>query len=140
MTRRIAIIALAALVATTGYAADDELQKVEKGWAAAVAARDFAALGRILGDDLIYAHSTGLIETKAEYLAKLREGSQRYNGIEYSSMTVRNLGSSAVVHSVVRMHGTTKGEPFDNKLMMMHVWAKQGAGWRLVAHQTTRLP
>ncbi len=140
MIRRIAIAALPALFLTIGHAADDELQKVEKNWAAAVVKRDFAALDKILGDDLVYAHSTGLVETKAQYLAKLREGSQKYNGIEHSSMTVRNLGAAFVVHSHVRMHGATKGEPFDHKLMMMHVWAKQGAGWRLVAHQTTRLP
>jgi hypothetical protein len=38
------------------------------------------------------------------------------------------------------MVGKTKGVPFDNQLMMMHVWVKQGKDWKLVAHQTTRLP
>lgn len=128
------------VTAQTPSAAESEIRKAEKEWAAAVMKNDDAALQGILGDQLIYAHSTGVIETKGEYLGKLKTGVQKYDGIEHSDLTVRIYGNSAVAHSKVHMTGTTKGVPFDNKLMMLHLWVKQGSRWHLAAHQTTRLP
>ena len=63
----------------------------------------------------------------------------RYDGIEHHKTTVREHGDSAVAHSIVRMHGENASGPFDNRLMMIHVWVKDGGAWRLAAHQTTRL-
>lgn len=120
--------------------ADEEIRKAEKSWASAVAAANYAAIEKILSDSLIYAHSTGIVESKGEYMSKLKSGAQKYTGIEHESITVRAFGDTAVAHSNVRMTGSTKGQPFDNKLMMMHVWVKQGGNWQLAAHQTTRLP
>ena len=94
----------------------------------------------MLGDQLIYAHSTGIIDSKTDYLTKLKTGAQNYTGIEHQTMTIKPYGDAAVVHAKVRMTGKNKDGPFDNQLMMMHVWAKQGGRWQLVAHQTTRLP
>jgi ketosteroid isomerase-like protein len=121
-------------------APNDEITKIEKDWSAAVAALDYAALDRILDPQLIYAHSTGVVETKDEYLKKMKSGDQKYDAIAHQSLTVKVYGNSAVAHSKVRMTGKTKGVPFDNQLMMMHVWVRQGKDWKLVAHQTTRLP
>ena len=137
MTRRTLFV----LAATPALAAgsEDELSRAEKAWAAAVTALDYAALGRILGDNLIYAHSTGVVENKAEYLGKLKSGVQKYDGIEHASMTVKLYGEAGVVHSQVRMRGASKGKPFDDRLMMLHLWVRQGGRWRLAAHQTTRL-
>jgi len=122
------------------FAADTEIDKAEKTWAAAVMARDFAALDKIYSDDLIYAHSTGIVEGKKQYLDKLKSGDQKYEKITYESSKVVPHGNAAVAHAIVRMQGATKGVPFDNRLMLMHTWVKQGGAWKLVAHQTTRLP
>ena len=119
--------------------AEDEVRNAEKDWAAAVVARDYDALAQILGDQLVYAHSTGVVEGKSEYVGKLRSGAQRYDGIEHHSTIVRAYADAAVAHSKVRMTGQSGSEAFDNQLMMMHLWVKQGGKWRLAAHQTTRL-
>ena len=134
------LLALAVL-ALPVFAAHHEgpVVAAEKAWAAAVEKQDFAKLDAVLHDDLIYAHSTGVIETKGEYLGKLRKGTARYDGIEHHKTTVREHGDSAVAHSIVRMHGENSSGPFDNRLMMIHVWVKDGGAWRLAAHQTTRL-
>jgi ketosteroid isomerase-like protein len=137
MRKTALLIALCAVAALA--AGEEELQKAEKAWVAAVVKRDYAALDRVLDAGLIYAHSTGAIESKGEYLSRMRSGAQRYDGIEHKSMTVRLHGDAAAVHSKVRMTGTSNGKPFDNQLMMMHLWVKQGGQWRLAAHQTTSL-
>jgi len=128
--------ALAVFAAAPG---EEELRQVEKAWAAAVEKNDLAALERFLGERLIYTHSTGVIEDKKEYLERLRKGAQRYDLIEHSSMNIRAYGDSGVVASRVRMKGISNRQPFDNQLLMLHVWIKQGGRWQLVAHQTTRL-
>ncbi len=132
-------ILLTLILAVCGAAAEDEITKAENDWVAAVTGQDFAALDRILHDDLIYAHSTGVIETKSDYLGKLRSGAQRYDAIEHSRTTVKMHGDAAVAHSIVRMKGKSPTGPFDNRLMMIHLWVKHDGRWRLAAHQTTEL-
>ncbi len=128
------------LLAAVGMAADeDAIRKVEKAWAAAVVANDFKTIDGLLSPDLIYAHSTGAIETKAEYVGKIRNHEYNYKGIDHESITVKMHGDSAVAHSKVRMRGVNKSGPFDNQLMMLHLWVTQGGRWVLAAHQTTRL-
>ena len=140
MMKTIALVALVALVGVAQGATDAEIQKAEKDWAAAVMAQDHGTLGQMLGDELIYAHSTGIVESKAQYLSNLKSGAAKYDLIEQQNVTVKTYGDAAVAHSNVRMKGTNKTGPFDNKVMMMHLWVKQGGKWRLAAHQTTRLP
>ncbi len=118
---------------------EDQVLAAEKGWAKSVVALDFAELDQIYHKDLIYAHSTGIIETKAEYLAKLRTGKQKYDAITHHKTIVRAQGDAAVAHSIVTMTGTNPDGPFDNKLMAIHTWFKSGGQWRLIAHQTTEI-
>ena len=124
------------------WAADPEAanRDAEKGWANAVMARDFQALDRIFGDKLIYAHSTGAIQSKEEYLERLRSGAQRYDSIVHEKIQIVSYGDSAVSHAILRMTGTSNGKPFNDHVMALHMWEKQGASWKLVAHQTTKLP
>lgn len=133
---------LVALIAAGALAAgpEDEIRNAEKQWATAVMKQDFTTLASILGEQLIYAHSTGVVDSKGEYLGKLKAGGTRYDVIEHRSLTVKVYGDAAVAHARVHMKGATREGPFDNELMMLHLWVKQGGRWRLVAHQTTRLP
>jgi ketosteroid isomerase-like protein len=138
MTRALPALLLAALAAAA--APQDAIVQAEKAWAQAVNARDFAALEKIYTPDLIYAHSTGNVETLKMYLDRLREGKQRYDDIRFEKHEVRMHGGAAVSHLIVRMIGKNDKGPFNDHLMMMHVWVKQGGAWRLAAHQTTKIP
>lgn len=126
----------------TAFAAPGEEQQVkdaEKSWATAVMKGDYAKLESLLTPDLIYAHSTGIIDDKTQYIGKMKSGKQKYVGIEHGDLTIRLHGDSAIAHSKVRMHGTNSEGPFDDRLMMIHVWVKSQGKWLLAGHQTTRL-
>ncbi|HYZ86656.1 MAG TPA: nuclear transport factor 2 family protein [Bryobacteraceae bacterium] len=116
-----------------------DVEKAEKAWIAAVIARDYQALDKIYDPGLIYAHSTGNVENKQQYMERLKGGAQKYDTITVESMKTLPHGNTVVTHSIARMTGTSNGAPFDNRVMMMHVWVKQGSNWKLLAHQTTRL-
>ena len=102
-------------------------------------ANDYATLEKVLSPELIYAHSTGVIETKSDYLGKLKSGTQKYDVIDHQKTTVKLHGNAAAALSIVVMKGTSPTGPFDNKLMMMHFWVNNGGQWQLAAHQTTKL-
>ncbi len=125
------------LLAAAALAQD--IAAAEKKWAAAVKARDVKALDSMLADDLIYAHSTGIVDTKQTYLAKIKEGRQVYTTVEHQKMDMRMHGAAGVTHCIMRMVGTNQAGPFDDKVMMLHIWVKKGANWVLAAHQTTKV-
>ena len=131
---------LACLIVLTASAADDDLRAAEKSWGAALVARDGAALERIYTPELIYAHSTGKVENKAQYLERLKGGKQRYDTVTHESIQIARYGDAAVTHSIARMTGRNDSGPFDDHLMVIHMWVKQGGAWRLAAHQTTKIP
>ncbi len=130
-------VAISALPLCAGT--EEDVLKVENDWAASVVAGHFDHVASLLDDSLIYAHSTGSIESKDVYLGKLRSGAQKYTAITHEKTTVRLHGDAAVVHSIGRMTGTNAAGPFDNHLMIMHTWIKSGGKWLLAAHQTTEL-
>ncbi len=131
--------AICALLPIAAFAAESDIVAREQAWARAVEGRDFDALDEIYHDGLIYAHSTGSTETKAEYMAKLKDGSVRYDEIKHHQTNVRMHGKSAVAHSIVTMRGSNPTGAFNNRLMMIHFWVQQGKSWKLAAHQTTLL-
>jgi ketosteroid isomerase-like protein len=141
MFRRTAfsLFAACALAAAQPAATADEVNKAEAAWIQAVVKNDIKALDQMLANDLVYSHSSGVVETKQEYLGKLKTGDQKYATIERSNQKTQTYANTGIVTGPARMTGATKGVPFDNKLLMIHVWVKQGGRWQLAAHQTTRL-
>jgi ketosteroid isomerase-like protein len=121
-------------------ASEAEIRQAETKWATAVRTQDVTALEQIFTPALIYAHATGKIEDKKTYLDRLKSGKQRYEGITQEQLKIELYGDSAVAHAIMRMTGTNDAGPFNDHVMMMHIWVKQGGAWRLAAHQTTKIP
>jgi ketosteroid isomerase-like protein len=121
-------------------ATEEDLRQVEKDWAAAVMANDFAKLDQFMSPEIIYGHSSGSVETKDQYMTRLRSGKQQYEVIEYHKIMVKVSGDTALAHAMIRMAGKNNGVPFNNELMMLHVWALRDGRWQLIGHQTALLP
>jgi ketosteroid isomerase-like protein len=135
MIRLLLVFALSLLAAT-----EDDIRTADRRWADAVKNRDLAALERMYTPGLIYAHASGVVEDKATYIARLRSGKQRYDSVNIESTKVAAYGDSAVSHSIVRTIGVNDKGPFNDHVMMMHVWVRQSGEWKLAAHQTTKIP
>jgi ketosteroid isomerase-like protein len=142
MRKLLFLTTLAGLLSLTLAAADtnSEFREHEEAWAKAVVAGDVPALENMFTDGLIYAHSTGIVENKREYLNRLKSGKQKYAHITHESVKVVPYGDAVVTHSVLRMDGISNGKPFNDHVIMLQLWVKQNGAWRIAAHQTTKLP
>lgn len=136
----IAVGALALFVpALTAQSAEEAVQNAEKAWASAAGRGDHTALAHLISDQLLYGHSSGLVENKSEYLDKIRNGTRKYQSIEHKNMVVKVFGNTAMVHATVRFLGTSQDKTFDDLVMLLHLWVKQDGRWQLAGHQSTQL-
>jgi len=99
---------------------------------------DSATLEKLLGADLIYGHSSALIENKAECIAALVKGKPDFQMAP--EVHVNLYGNTAVVHGRMTAHVVQNGTPNKIPLDLLQVWVKSGNTWRMVARHTTRLP
>ncbi len=136
---RAGVLATLAVVSLQAADSSSEIRKAESAWAAAVVARNAAELERLFAPDLIYAHSTGVVENRQQYIDRLKSGAQKYDAITHESTRVVDYGDAAVAHSIVRMSGISNGRAFNDHVMMLHLWVKRNGAWQLAAHQTTKL-
>lgn len=100
----------------------------------AARAGDEATLKKIIGDDLMYSHSSAKVETKAECIAALVKS--KPNFVLMDGWTVQVYGNSAMVHGKMIAHNGANQTP----LHFMMMWVKDGKTWKLVGRHTAKLP
>jgi ketosteroid isomerase-like protein len=134
------LAALTLLAAAQSNKIETAITKLEAEWVEALVKVDTATLEQLYSDQLTYTHSSGTTDTKAEYIANLKAGKTKYESLVREDVKVRVFGNTAVHTSKTNIKLVNNGQPQSFSVKMLHVWAKEGAKWRLVAHQTTRLP
>ena len=98
---------------------------------------DKAALDKLVADELTYGHSSGRLETQAEFIADLTSGKAGFSSIELSDQTVASVDNVALVRHVFvggsRRHGATM------KLSNLTVGLQRHGQWKVIARQATKL-
>jgi ketosteroid isomerase-like protein len=118
-----------------------EIAAAEQMLYRAMIAQDFGALDAILADDVVYVHSTAVAETKAGYLAGVRNGLYEYGSIESDAVTVEFCGDVAVQTGRSRMSVGARDQPKALiNLLVTLVWKREPRGWRLWRRHATRIP
>ena len=118
----------------------DALERQEAALYRAQIAGDDAALGPLLGADLRYVHSTGVAETREEYLQGVVDRLYEYGTIATRQRTARMSGDLAVVTGIVDMTVSARGAPkVPIRLLFSLVWTLEGGAWRLAYRQATRI-
>jgi len=119
--------------------ADDVLAAEDERYLA-MAEGDLETLDRLLADEVSYAHSSGVRDTKEQYFAKLRSGYYDYHRIDHPVERVEVVGDTAIVvgrmTADLSVDGTRK--TIDN--LSLAVWTRTAQGWRLLAYAPTRVP
>lgn len=136
----VCFLALSLSAAAQGNKVEQTILQLEKDWIAALINADTAALEKIYSDSLTYTHSNSNTDTKAIYIANLKAGKTKYVSLVHSDVKVRVYGTTALHTSTTAIKLISNGQESSFSVKMLHVYVKEGKTWRMVAHQTTRLP
>ena len=101
---------------------------------------DFDTLDKLLGDDLIYTHSTAQSDTRAEYIALCKRGVFKYLKIARPVERIQVYGDTVVVTGRAHMEVIVEGKPKLLNSRYTNVWIKGAKGWQMVVWQSTAIP
>jgi ketosteroid isomerase-like protein len=101
---------------------------------------DLTALRLALADSLTYTHSSGVHDTKAQFLDALTLGQLSHKSIIPEARSVRVHGGAGLVTGTARMEITARGHDTRFRIRYLAVYVKAQDRWQLVAWQSTRVP
>lgn len=111
----------------------DAVLELEEQRYRAMRGGDLAALDRLLDDDLTYTHSSGVVDTKATYMAGVRDKVWEYKSITRENERVIIRGTCALVFCRLRIDLNVRGAPKKVDSNALAVWFLDGAKSRLLA-------
>ncbi|MFN2399209.1 MAG: nuclear transport factor 2 family protein [Gemmatimonadaceae bacterium] len=117
-----------------------EVLRAEDARFAAMIRVDTAALAGMLADDLLYVHSSGRSETKAQFLTAVGSRSIRYMVFVPAERRVTLLSNSTAL-STARANARVifKGQQLSFEVRYIAVYSRASGRWRLRGWQTTRI-
>jgi hypothetical protein len=101
---------------------------------------DLTTLTEVCAEELSYAHSSGVRDTRSEYLEKLRSGYYVYRRIDHPVERVEVLGDTAIVGGRMTADVEVQGRPKTIDNLALAVWTRASGAWRLLAYAPTSLP
>jgi hypothetical protein len=101
---------------------------------------DRAELERLTADRLSYGHSSGLVESKSQFVDVIASKKTIYKTITLSEPSTVIAGDNAIVRHIFSNTSETNGKTASISVGILQVWQRQAGGWRLLARQAFRLP
>ncbi len=99
-----------------------------------------SALQNIAADELVYGHSNGRVQNKAEFVAEIvTKQPNDYVKVETADQTITIAGNTAVVRHIYSAETISNGTPGSLKIGNMLIWQKQKGKWKLLARQAYRI-
>jgi hypothetical protein len=95
----------------------------------------------MLSADLRYLHSTGVAETRSQYLKGVADRLYEYGEIKSRKVRLNVSEDLAIQDGIVDMTVSARGAPKTLiHLLFCLVWRREGAQWKLLYRQATRIP
>jgi ketosteroid isomerase-like protein len=142
MTKWIAALMMSGLTlaaAPPDPAAVKEVLAANDALKQAMMKKDTAGVAKYLHDDLIYEHSHGQNQTKAD-VVNATKGTTTIEAIDFSEVNVRVYGNTALIKANCDMRNKSAGkEAVTTHLNVLLVWLKGPGGWQLLSRQSTLL-
>ena len=99
---------------------------------------DGAAMKKLFGDDLVYIHSSTVVDTKQSFIESITSGNVKYRSMSRGDSKVRTYGGVAIVSGSAKFEVTVKGENRTLDLLYHAIWAKRLAGTQFISWQATK--
>src|SRR5262245_15538205 len=104
----------------------------------AMMAADKAKLEALTAEGLSYGHSSGRVETKAQFIGVIADKKTIYKSITLSDPSVSVVGNNAIARHTFAAEVEAGGQASSPKIGVLQVWVKDGGGWKLLARQAFR--
>ena len=119
---------------------EKEILALEEKRFAAMLSGDVGLLDALLHQDLVYTHSSAVVDSKASYLEAIRTGKTRYESQKRFEERVRMCGECALVTGRAEMQAEVNGVRKTLRLRYLDVWTKTPQGWKFIAWHSTAIP
>ncbi|MBU6224044.1 MAG: DUF4440 domain-containing protein [Burkholderiales bacterium] len=117
-----------------------EIESLDAKRCQATLARDFKTLATLIGEDLLYVHSSAVQEDKKQYLEKLESGHYIYHGLQVLQRAFRVIGDVVLVNGDLRIDVEVSGTKKVIMSRYLQVWAKRASGWQMVSWSSVPIP
>jgi ketosteroid isomerase-like protein len=115
-----------------------ELEDLYREWFASYANPDPDYFARYLADEWVYTDYTGNVYTTKDWLELISPHLSSLE-VELLSLDADVYGDVVVATGEYHAKGELNGTPVDQKNRYTSAWINQDGGWRLVAHQATKV-
>jgi len=118
----------------------ERILEIDRSRIEAMVAADEEALECFFTADLTYAHTNGVLDTKATLIDKIRTGAYDYAGIETNEILVKTIGDETAVLTGTAVLGvrTSTGKTVEVPIRFTSVYVHDDARWKMTAWQSTR--
>lgn len=139
------LIAVITLCLTLNALAEDariaRLTAADEARTTAMKSGDRDKLTAIFSDELRYAHSNGVVDSKASFIEILTTGKTKYVGYDVVERTFTfPVPGIALMAGRSRVQAETATGKMDSVLSYLAVWREEGGQWRFLAWQSCKLP
>jgi hypothetical protein len=147
MMRALALSTVVMAVALLGTAAGVVAQSGDEAAVAqavdafrtAMLKADRAQFEALTAEQLSYGHSSGRVETKAQFIDAATSGRATWKFITLTDQTMQIVGHNAIVRHTLTGETERDGKTNPVKIGVLMIWHKQNGHWKLLARQAVRL-
>lgn len=146
VTMKTAALSLTLLLASMpGFAKDAAgdlhatLKAQADAWDAAIIKKDRQAIAGNMSETFFQIGSDGATADKARFLQNITSPDLVIEPYTVEDFKIRVYGNTALLNGSTDMHGTYQGKPFHTHYRYTDTYVKEGAVWRVVNVQTTRI-
>lgn len=101
---------------------------------------DATLLNSIAADELVFVHSNGRSQNKAEFVEELvSKKPNDYTKVDITDQKINFVGKTAIVRHTYAADYTADGKPGSLKIGVMLIWQETKGKWKLIARQAYRL-
>ena len=97
-------------------------------------------LNTITAEELVYGHSSGKVQNKAEFIAEIVSKLPAYLSVDMTDQAIMISGNAAIVRHIYSAETMNNGTLGRVKIGNMLIWQKQHGKWKLLARQAYKLP
>jgi len=119
---------------------EKEILGLEDQRFAAMIARDFDGLEKLVHEQLLYTHSSGVTDTKGSWIESMKSGKVKYRSVNCTERQVKFFGDVALMNGRAAIEVDIGGKPKSLRLLFLNAWALTPQGWKFVAWQSCLQP